>query len=186
MRFLRRDKIKGFTLIEIMVVIGIMSLLLTTTYTYSRSSEKQIAILRDQAKVVEIANRAKSLSLSSYGEEGAACGYGIHLEKPRTLIVFRDLAEDCATSDGKLIFSDTTLPCDRSNPDEECLEAYVLEQNVSFSDDTSITDIDFVPPDPEVIFSPDGLEEAIIKIKLLGTSIEKIVKINGAGQISAQ
>jgi len=66
----------GFTLVETLVVIGILMVLTTTLIAYTRSSGKQIVLYTEQAKLIGILNRAKSLALQRNMAE-TVCAYGV-------------------------------------------------------------------------------------------------------------
>ncbi|MDP1538756.1 MAG: hypothetical protein Q8M00_01875, partial [bacterium] len=68
-------KQRAFTTIEILVIIGILSLLSATLILYSRTAEHQIVLFKEQAKVISILSRAKSLSIVTYGKADVPCGY---------------------------------------------------------------------------------------------------------------
>src|SRR3989344_9572994 len=94
---------KGFTLIELIIVIGIVGVLTGGLAFYSRSAERQIILFRDQAKIVEALLRAKSLSISTYSDADAPCGYGVHIDQARKeIIIFKDLVNvgvNCINAD---------------------------------------------------------------------------------------
>ena len=66
---------RGFTLIELVIVIGIVGVLTGGMVFYSRSAERQIILFRDQAKIVEALLRAKSLTISTYIDIDASFCY---------------------------------------------------------------------------------------------------------------
>jgi Tfp pilus assembly major pilin PilA len=74
----------GFTLIEIVVVVGIVMVLSGMTLAYTRTNERQIALFTDQAKVVGALGRAKALTLQRYKQDpdASTCGYGAYFEAP--------------------------------------------------------------------------------------------------------
>lgn len=78
----------GFTLVETLVVIGILMLLTTTLIAYTRSSGKQIALYTEQAKLIGMLNRAKSLALQRDTAE-SFCAYGIRFNSSNTYEIVR-------------------------------------------------------------------------------------------------
>ena len=75
---LRKNRRSGFTLVEMMVSLGIMAVLSGVMLGYSRVSERQVALISDRDKVVSIINHARNLALSrSYVSGQQICGYGI-------------------------------------------------------------------------------------------------------------
>ena len=168
---------KGFTLIEMLVVIGIISLLSGIFIVYSRTGEQQILLFRDQAKIVGAISRAKSLSASSFRasltKTDSSCGYGVHFEIPNTFIIFKDLAEDCELSDQKYTFSNAA----------EKFESFQLDSRLKFDALTNLSDIVFIPPDISAVITPDQ-DEAVIVIKTIDDKSSATIKINSAGQVS--
>lgn len=67
----------GFTLIEMLVVIGITTLLATLAIGYSRVGQNVNALSVETAKVAEMVLQARQLALATYGSAGGACAYGV-------------------------------------------------------------------------------------------------------------
>lgn len=169
-----RTKQKGFTTIEMLVIIGVLSLLSATLLVYSRAGERQITLFKEQAKIIGVLTKAKSLSVAAFGKTGVPCGYGVHFETPRTYLIFKDLADDCLLADKK--YSGTS----------EIFESFQLDSLTVF-DSLVLTDIVFIPPNPTVILDNDfSKTEALIKIKTTDGKGERIIKINNGGQITTQ
>jgi prepilin-type N-terminal cleavage/methylation domain-containing protein len=165
-------KKKGFTLIELVVVIGILSLLSASLITYSRAGEKQIVFFKEQSVLTGIVFRAKNLAISTYGRNGAdSCGYGIHFNLPQEVAIFNDktLTGDCGGADKK--YTGTN----------ENLEKIILDSRVRIAGNPD--DFIFVPPEPTVF----PAEEIVIKLELADDSTRSAtIKINTAGQITVQ
>ena len=106
--FIRRRRIEsiiGFTLIETLVVMGIMVLLSAMLISYNHSNTAEIALTTDQATVAGILNRAKALTLEKYmpvtSAGNVACAYGVHFVgggSPDYVLygVFANSTADCA------------------------------------------------------------------------------------------
>lgn len=167
---------KAFTLIELLVVVAVMILLSSVLIGYSHLGERQIILFKEQAKLINILSRAKSLSVVGFGEstENFPCGYGIYFEAPRTFIIFKDLSsgDDCSMADKK--YSGT----------DELFESFILNSTLEFGELT-FSDIIFIPPEPLVVITPIQ-DQAVITIKIVNTNDSKTIKINNAGQISTQ
>lgn len=163
---------KGFTVIEMIVIIGILSLLSAILVVYIRAGENQIVLFREQAKVIGILSRAKSLGISTFGRAGVPCGYGVHFEMSGTFLIFKDLASNCQASDQKYSGSAELLPN----------ESFQLNPAVKF-ETLTLSDILFIPPDPLVVITPPQ-DQATIIIKPVGAENSATIRINSAGQIS--
>ncbi|MDP3052941.1 MAG: prepilin-type N-terminal cleavage/methylation domain-containing protein [bacterium] len=166
---------KGFTIIEMLVVISIMVLLTSLLILYSRTGENQIILFRDQARLIAALNRAKSLSAQLFSAPEPPCSFGVHFSQAENnFLIFRDLAADCQNSDN--IYTGAG----------ELFEKYQLSPQVKFGDLT-LTNIVFIPPDPKTLIDndPDKIEATITLQNLNGNASLK-VKVNNAGQITTQ
>lgn len=179
----------GFTLIEILVIITMLSLLSGILIVYNRTTERQILLFKEQAKIINLILRAKSLTLSTYTKTGSPCAYGIHFDQANKEIrIFQDLdangtTADCATADN--IYDPNSMYAAQENINPPSVEK--LTAQVSFLDPLQVSDIAFIPPNPDVIITPDPapLNEAIIDIVISG-GISKKIKINRVGQVSVE
>ncbi|MEK7636052.1 MAG: prepilin-type N-terminal cleavage/methylation domain-containing protein [Patescibacteria group bacterium] len=187
---------RGFTLIELVIVIGIVGVLTGGMVFYSRSAERQIILFRDQAKIVEALLRAKSLTISTYSDIDASCGYGVSFNEPRkAIIIFKDLAinPDCSDADNQYRFNgvDGDYTCDIGDPAlNECVEKLTLDdQTIEFSSLT-LRDIVYIPPNPDIMIDNDiAKQSASIEIKTVettGAAVKKIITITNNGQITTQ
>jgi len=74
---------KGFTLIEIIIVVAISALLTGVLVTYSQRSRQQIVLNVEKAKVAELINRAKVLTLAGFTDPPTIpppCAYGFGID----------------------------------------------------------------------------------------------------------
>ena len=162
---------KGFTLIEIFITVSISVLLSAAMILYNRTGERQIALFKDQARVINLILRAKSLALQTYTEGSAACGYGVHFDSAiGAAILFKDQAADCANSDNVY-----------SGPSEE-IGKVVLPSGEKFSQ-LDFSDITFIPPDPRVVITP-VMDSGLIVISPLDDSSQVKIRVNSAGQVT--
>ncbi|MFH1346889.1 MAG: type II secretion system protein [Spirochaetota bacterium] len=165
---------RAFTMIETLVVIGIITLLSTTLIMYSRTGESQIVLFKEQAKVVALLIKARSLSIITFGDSDIPCNYGVHFSSPDTVILFKEFSSEC---------SNVNKIYDSS---EEKIEEIKLDSAVKFGE-LELADVVFIPPDPQVIIDGDpSKQSALVKIKTVDGSAEKTIKITNAGQITTQ
>lgn len=161
----------GFTLIEILVAISISVLLSAGLILYNRTGEQQIILFKDQAKIINLILRAKSLALQAYNVEGVSgCGYGVHFDPAGIIILFKDQATDCAGSDN--IYS---------GPSEE-IGRMTFTSKEKFSQ-LDFTDILYIPPDPKVVLTP-ALDDGLIIIGVFNGDSQVKIKVNSSGQVS--
>ncbi|MDE2019517.1 MAG: type II secretion system protein [Patescibacteria group bacterium] len=73
---------QGFTLLEIIVVLGIMVILTGIALSYNHASQTEVALSVEEAKISQFILLAKSLSIATYGSSGSGpglvCGYGMY------------------------------------------------------------------------------------------------------------
>jgi prepilin-type N-terminal cleavage/methylation domain-containing protein len=164
---------KGFTLIELLVIIGILSVLSSILIINIHGGSQMVTVLKEQAKVISIISRAKSLGVATFGQSGVSipCGYGVHFEEPNIYLIFKDLAENCRVSDNKY------------SGENELFQSFQLDSTLNF-DHLTVSDVIFIPPNPSVIITP-AQDQAEIIIKSLKADNSATIKINSAGQISS-
>lgn len=183
-REIKTGRFSGFTLFEMLVVIGIMSFLAATLIVYSHIGEKQITLFKEQARVLSVLARARNLGITSFIKSGSSvnfasssipCGYGAHFEAPRTIIIFQDMATDCDLADH--VYSGAAT--------NELFESSTLDKDISFSF-LSLSDVVFVPPNPLVFITPDQ-DQAVITLTTAGSDpATASVTVSTANQISIQ
>jgi len=160
----------GFTLIETMVVIAITAILAALTIAYNRSSEKQIALFKDQAVVAGALDRAKAFALERFksGTE-TACAFGVHIDATGVagapFTIFQD------------------LPACNNTYDEpgEKLETLTLDPRIEFREVTKQS-ILFRTPYLEVVDAPpEGIQ---ITLGIQGESGAKTISVGPGGDIN--
>ncbi|MEE8131747.1 MAG: prepilin-type N-terminal cleavage/methylation domain-containing protein [Candidatus Paceibacterota bacterium] len=170
----------GFTIIELLVVIGIITLLSTMAILYSHTGERQIILFQEQIKILNALSRAKSLTINTFIQSDVPCGFGVHFdESNNSFRIFRELAiqPDCLDADFQY-----------SGASEDFLvpEVFNLNPVITF-DSLVVDDIIFYPPAPSVAILPGFQEEAIIGLKIIGsTQPPVIIKVNKEGMITTQ
>lgn len=185
-------KLRGFTLIEVLVVLGITSLLAGMVLTYSSRSRTQTALYVETAKLAQIILKAKSYSIATYvsGGEAAPCGYGIHVDYAANSYEFfgyKPIGIDCsAIGDGSV---------DMGNKGYNVIETYALGGGIIISAKppadgaVPVSDIIFVPPDPKTMIWPlDGGAAGVgignIRLATQDGLAKTDVQVSSAGQIT--
>jgi prepilin-type N-terminal cleavage/methylation domain-containing protein len=171
---------RGFSIIEMLVVLGILTLLSSVLLVYNRAGEGQIVLLREQARLISTVIRAKSLALTMLVEDTPACGYGVHIDFSTGSVgsryfIYRDRAINCRTSDR--IYAAAS---DEIIPESEV----ILPKQVLFGD-VGVRDIMFVPPEPQAFLDgSQALTEADIVIQTADGKTKAAITVTNAGQIS--
>lgn len=173
---------KGITSLELLVVVTVVILLSGMVILYNRRGENVIALYRDQAKIIAVLNRAKSLAVQTFNEAGYAfCGFGAHFEPSGEFFIFRDA--DCDYSYDKNE--------EDGGKDEKMInETHKLFSKVNFENWNQLADIVFRPPEPKVFIngaSADGSSNlSRTEIVLASGNSKRKIKVNDAGQITAE
>ncbi len=175
------NSIRGFTLIEVLIVISIMSLLSGFLIVYTRGSENQIKILKDKAGFLGALYRSRSFSLRTIQTTPPECGYGVYIMDERRYVLWRDTATkaDC---------SDANKRYDSSAEDFEPVMS--LAQGIKFGNVNSgdfMKSVLFVPPDPSLVTEPEIVPGGNLRATIStldGLSVAEI-RINRYGQIES-
>jgi prepilin-type N-terminal cleavage/methylation domain-containing protein len=172
----------GFTILEMLVVISVMTTLSGILVIYSRTSENQILLFKEQAKIVSAFFRAKTLASQTFSEtDPKPCAYGVALSGT-DFYIFKDLPDsatpdDCATANRQ--FDGTTSG--------EVFEVIPLDERLVLgSADTTFDEVLFIPPDPSTLLNRSAaVATAQVVVKVSGGDSGLGVRINDAGQITS-
>ncbi|PIR88842.1 MAG: hypothetical protein COU09_00235 [Candidatus Harrisonbacteria bacterium CG10_big_fil_rev_8_21_14_0_10_44_23] len=166
----------GFTLIEVLVIIGILTLFVGMSFTYSHIGGRQIALFKEQAVIADDVLYAKQLTQTLFRRDGGdECGYGVHF-RSEGLDIF---SEDCSGVGDQYEFDE----------DDPIVRSYELDPRVVLLADKE--SVFFLAPVPKVYFS--GSEAGVsttesinIDIKIRGESEVSTLTINMLGQVSVE
>lgn len=139
---------------------------------YNRGGEKQLILIKEQAKIVNAVLRAKALSIQGLGIiDGAEkyCGYGVKFDEDNgTFIIFK--TKDCVA------------PFDSAQ--EITFKEDQLDERAKFSL-LELNEVVFTFPYSTTVFDQPGENTRKIEVNTKdGLSSPVIVKINSAGQVS--
>ena len=152
-RLLHLFSYRGFTVVELIIVVFLIGVLVSIATFYSSSADDQIATFRTQGKIIEALYNARSLASGVYGNsttsETVPCGYGISFNSSTSLTLFQynpptSVTNDCSVSD---------IENDLKNPDNASV---IPMQTVSLDAgriQTNVSMIFFLPPDPQACAS---------------------------------
>lgn len=167
---------RGFTLVELLVTISIISILTAVLVSYNRSQEIPLLLFREQSQLVSTLNRAKVLSIRAFNKPNVPCGIGVHFEPSAgRYFIFRDVASNCSASDRVWGSGDEIIPG----------EDYQLENPVYFAF-IDLRNAVFIPPDPILVMDAPS-DPATIQISHPSQPSNRLtIRINNAGQITVQ
>lgn len=177
---------RGFTLVETMVAIAITLVLSTIVLSYNRSSEKQIVLFRDQAVVIGVLNRAKSLAIEKFNSDPNVCAFGVHFDQNlSTFVLFQDLSLGGASEPvfGCRDYAQGTYNSNlRYDGGSELFESFSLDPRLEFGAIPSNgLDILFIPP--EINVTSTEVLPVTINIKTKDNSASASITIGQGGQI---
>ena len=174
------SEFSGFTVIELMVVAGIMILMLTLTIANFRGFEKNQILDTEASKLVSIIRQAQIWALTGQTSDNVRYSYGLHLEECTALqtcyyIFFKDIDQDYIYDSNEFI----------SGGRHAFLKGVYIDA-VYPSDDGSL-DIVFEPPLAKIYFNARTaeIESNIILASSLAAGQERTITVNQeSGQIN--
>lgn len=173
---------RGFTLVELIVVIAVTVVLMGTTIIFTRSGEKTLALARERGRLIETLLRAKSLSITTWigeGSLGAPCAYGVHFDPPSGYMLFRDTPSPPATR----CIENGTYTGDRAYAANELVERVTLSEMTLGA--LGISDVLFFPPDPITKILPGERRGAVITLSLVNGKGTARVRVMDSGTVTA-
>ena len=194
---------KGFTLLELTVVIAIVILLSGIVLTNYQVGEREYALLRSAYKLAQDLRTAEKMAMasemlpSSFDGVGGfpKGGYGIYFQNASSsYILFADCDGDKEydASGAALSCADAAIPGHPPYPEK--IKDLFLEEKIKisnlelFSTTTGTTTVSsfsvtFFPPDPVIKIISDSHEYDLATITLTYDGKTKTVKINTVGLI---
>jgi len=177
-------KVKGFTIVELLVVIFIISLISSIYLVNYRKGQKDMALLRAANKLAQDIRNTQNLAISA--KECQPCGgkvpfgYGLYLEQStNSYFIYADTYPGSpATGNGKY---------DSGN--DVKIETFNLETGIYIKQiSLSPLSVNFSPPDPKItIGGESNLTDATIILALTSDSLKtKTVYINKAGLVDVR
>ena len=173
---------RGFTLIELMVVIGIMALMTAVVLPGWNSLGKIISLDRVAHQFAQDVRRAQELAMS--GSRQAAC----FATSPMGSILGYGIFIDAGSPNQYLIYANCNIEQAYEAGTDEIVETIGIEGEAQiFSTAPSPVSILFVPPDPTVYIQPGGALLGQVTFTLQSdTSRTKEVTVNTRGVIDVE
>ncbi|MFW5885066.1 MAG: prepilin-type N-terminal cleavage/methylation domain-containing protein [Patescibacteria group bacterium] len=182
------EKQKGFTLMEILISIGIIAILSSAMLQVTSVSNTKKQLITEAGKVQSLVRMAQSYSLSIPKEvsERHVCGFGFYPVNDRDFKVFYVYNDDFENQP-KLCENENIYTDNPSNPDAESVDIRKeeLSEGFTFSDHGSREVIFFRSPYGDVFKNKselDGGTEHSFEIEHLDWDNVEI-KVNGGGKI---
>ena len=173
--FLTKNREKGFTIPELLVVVAIIVLMTGLILPNWRSGEKTLALNRVVHKAGQDVRRAQELALRAQAHNcsvGAMRGYGVYF------------SQNSHTS--YIIFAECSGNFEYDQGMDDIIETLSLESNIEIAsvNPSPAVSILFIPPTPLVFIKPeDPLSTQISFQRIDGVEGMKILDINSKGVI---
>ncbi len=196
---------KGFTIIELLVVLAISAMLSAIAITYTGMERNQIALSVETAKIAGLILRAKELSITTYAQSPSTCAYGVSFNIAANTYSIFAFNPDAAK------YSASIPPCpgaasvlDAGIAQSSEVVQYSLEtwniplangvhmQSGGNGDDLAV--VIFYPPAPTTIMSRDGERfldpqttpnmTSLVYLATGDGTTHATIAVNAAGQIS--
>jgi prepilin-type N-terminal cleavage/methylation domain-containing protein len=162
---------KGFTLIEILIVLAITALLSGLAIVYTHVGQNQISLSIEESKIAQLILEARELSIATYSSNSATCAYGVAFDyaSPAASSSYSLFAYNAAATSseygGRPIcpsLASTSVAIDPNAIQQyesgswqvHTAQGVMLVDGGAASD--TIQDILFYPPDPCTLVSTDG------------------------------
>ena len=186
---------KGFTMIEVLVVVFIIALMSGIIFSNYRQGGQQFALQRAAHKLALDIRRVEEMAMSAKEFEGAIPpgGYGVHFSSlsPYHYVLFADCDGDLEYDNPDCGLVSCAADCafaTPTNPFPESIEGEVeIEKPVWIckvcGENVDEQTIVFTPPEPKVTLTPGG-NSTLIVLKNNGQT--KTVRVNKAGLIEIE
>ncbi len=187
---------RGFTIIELLVVLAISALFSTLAITYSSVGRNTVALTVEESKISQFILQAKQLSIATYASGGTkSCGYGVvfNLDPtpplPQTYSIFSyDPGPGDPTCPSGSI---TGISSDEEKPYTDGTWQVPISSGVRLaSSSDNLAAILFYPPVPTVFLSSDGatFSTTVSSLNVYLESVDgennKTMAVNSEGQIT--
>jgi len=179
----------GFTIVEILVVLGIVTILSGVALTANRTSKSQLALFKTEALLIGSINRAKALSQQRLDVQNI-CAFGIHFSSSGFLVFGDKIVNpgtdiQCRNLDG--VYTGNAIYDE--GYDYIVDNPIVLDSGVSFNLEIQGKDVVFLPPDLTATTTFQNTAGDIglpVNIIITGQNGAKTVILGEGGQISNQ
>lgn len=179
----------GFTLIEILIAIAVITILSTVIFANYHSIEKNYALKRSTSQLATDIRQVEKMVLGANNFDGKfpEGGYGIYITIRTNPIIFADIKQEGEDKQNEKYDYNEKVDEIKLEPDVEISKITDNKNN-----DHNIVHIIFLAPIPKIIFTDESGTDINdineIKIKLLKQDSAKTqtIKINKVGRIEIE
>jgi prepilin-type N-terminal cleavage/methylation domain-containing protein len=183
---------RGFTLIEMLIVIAISAMLSAIAISYSGIGRNEVSLSVEAAKISQVILQAKSLSIATYGSAAGPCGYGVSFDtsaQTYSIFSYRPLGVVSCPSDSSItgIASGTMSKYSDGTSNIHVANGVVLSGGTS-GDGLSV--VLFYPPNPDTLISRDGstflvpAQTSKVYLTTVGGNATQVISVSSAGQVT--
>ena len=171
---------KGFTMIELLVMIGIVSALSSILFIDFSKNNKDFSLDRASQRLSQDIRRTQEMAVSALVGTANTKGYGIYLDK-----------SNGNNTQYRIYRNENTTPAFELGTDY-VMETIIMEKGIQIcdikdntvSESDNVMSISFEPPDLNYIEANYYGHEAEIKVCVVSDNTKyKLIKVNNAGRV---
>ncbi len=170
-----RGKRSGFTLIELVVVVAIISIMLSIVVVSAPTNRREFLLSTSQEQLRTLITRSRALAINSVtgGQipAGQVCGYGTKIDASKSAAT---IYYACGTATQTNFTPVTTTYYSGT------LNQISLDKSLSFMQDANIF---FLPPGPAVYINGSAGQSSVTAYVTAGNGEQRGVEVNSAGLI---
>lgn len=193
---------KGFTLVEILIVLSISAVLSGLAIVYTHVGQNQITLSIEESKIAQLILEARQLSIATYSANNVTCAYGMQFDyTDQTYSLFAyNAAISSPSYPGRPICPSIASTTAHFNSDaiteyaggswQIHVSPGVVMKDMGAASDT-IKSILFYPPNPFTLLSFDGstmpnppVPTGYIYLETSDGSTARTITVNPAGQVN--
>lgn len=194
---------KGFTLLEVIIVIAISAMLSVVALGYTAVSRNQVALSIEATRIAESILHAKDLAIATYNNSSSTCGYGVAIDianNKYSLFAYNPSAAKYGRVPPPCPSLASTTAGGFSSSTEMGVYSQLAWQTpvangvrlLSNGAGKDLAVVLFYPPAPATLLSSDGesflagatLSTLEVSLRTVDGSASTTISVNPAGQIS--
>ena len=183
---------RGFTLIEILIVVAISAMLAAISIGYSGIERDQTALSVEETEMSQFILNARSLAIATYSNTaGSACGYGVVFDRVgETYSIFAYVPNQGSPSSCPSASDITSAPpiSDRARYTDETWQVHPRNGIIfSASGTSTLSMVLFYPPDPTtLLFDTSGnpMSQGSVGLITADGRVSGAISVNSTGQVS--